>query len=84
LRLNNKLPVEKMLKHRWQETNPADKVRTLWDLALIEVFINPEYATIKRVSTPVENLRRMIGVYTQIDVSKMKSDFYESLQSSRN
>ncbi len=73
--LNDALPLKKMLKQRWEETNPQDTVRTLWDLALVEAFVKPEFATLKAVLTPPENTHRLIKIYAKIDVQGMKTDF---------
>ena len=78
--LRDGMPIEKMLKQRWEETNPQDTVRTLWDLALVEAFINPQMATIKWVQAPPENTNRMVRVYTSINEEKMKADFIAGLR----
>ncbi|OAQ38950.1 nucleoside hydrolase [Pedobacter psychrophilus] len=73
-------PVLKYLKQRWLDTNPDDKVRTLWDVALVEAYLNPSFATIKKVKTPLENTPRSISVYTKFDNRKMKESYYQSIQ----
>lgn len=75
------VPLENMLKQRWEETNPRDNIRTLWDLALVEAFIKPELAETKLVMTPPENTQRMIKIYAKIDMQKMKTDFITKLKS---
>ncbi len=82
--LSDDVPVERLLKQRWQETNPQDKVRTLWDLALVEAFLKPEYAVMKQVVTPPENVQRLIKIYSQIDVPKMKEAFFQILKNKAN
>ena len=62
---SNDVSLEKMLKQRWEETNPQDTVRTLWDLALVESFIKPMFTEIKQVLTPPENTQRKIWVYME-------------------
>ncbi len=79
--LNDKVPVQHMLKQRWEETNPQDRVRTLWDLALVQAFLQPKSATIKKVLTPPENRQRLITIYSGIDVQGMKADFHQLLKS---
>jgi purine nucleosidase len=71
--LRNDVPLEKMLKQRWEETNPQDSIRTLWDLALAEAFINPNMAIISEVPAPPE-------IFSKINVSVLKDDFMESLK----
>jgi inosine-uridine nucleoside N-ribohydrolase len=79
-KLSSDVPLEQMLKQRWEETNPQDTIRTLWDLALVEAFVKPEYAIIKQVLTPAENKQRMIKIYSKIDVQKMEDDFFMYLK----
>jgi inosine-uridine nucleoside N-ribohydrolase len=78
--LRDQSVVEKMLKQRWEETNPQDSIRTLWDLALIEAFVKPEFAEMKQVFTPPENTQRLIRIFSKINEQKMKDDFVESLK----
>ncbi len=78
--LRDDVPLENMLKQRWQQTNPQDAVRTLWDLALVEAFLQPGYANVKEVLTPPENTQRIIKIYSQINVQKMKDDFIKKLK----
>lgn len=71
------------LKQRWQETNPDDKVRTLWDLALVQAYLEPAEAIKQTVLTPPENTQRYINVYTNIDIKKMKAVFYQTINKLR-
>ncbi len=80
-KLSTEIPLEQMLKQRWEETNPQDTIRTLWDLALVQAFVKPAYATIKKVLTPPENTQRLIRIYSKIDVQKMEDDFFQVLKS---
>lgn len=71
-------PVCKILTRRWDEVN-AGKTWIMWDLALIEAITNPDFATLQKAKTPPENTQRQINVYTEIDVQKMKADFWKTL-----
>lgn len=79
-RLDESLPVEKMLEDRWREHNPQDATRVMWDLALVEAYLNPESATIRRVDTPPENQRRQISAYVKIDEMALAEDYWRALQ----
>ncbi len=79
-RINERVPTQHLLKKRWQETNPNDKVRTLWDLALVEAYLLPQRATIQAVSTPPENTKRMIKAYVRIDEKALTDDFWRVVQ----
>ncbi len=74
-RVNDAVSVQYVLKKRWQETNPDDKIRTLWDLALVEAYLVPEKAAIREVSTPPENEKRLIKVYVKVDEKALTDDW---------
>jgi inosine-uridine nucleoside N-ribohydrolase len=80
-RLSDHVPVEKMLSDRWKETNPNDKSRTLWDLALVEAYLNPSFSTIVEVAAPPENTARNVKIYSKIDRNALTLDFWKSLKS---
>ena len=75
-KVDEKVPVQYILKKRWQETNPDDKIRTLWDLALVEAYLNPNQATLQSVSTPPENAKRLINIYSKLDITALTNDFW--------
>ncbi len=79
--LADEVPVEKMLKDRWEETHPQDQTRVLWDLALVQAVLRPELATVTTVRTPPENTPRDIRLYRAIDVPGMRADFFARLRS---
>lgn len=69
--------ISKYLSARWDVVH-AGKNWIMWDLALIEAILHPELATLEESTTPPENTRRSIHVFTHIDVEKMKADFWKS------
>ena len=58
-------PVTQLLKNRWDDVH-AGKEWIMWDLALMEAILHPEWATIKVVSGPPENGGREVSVFTHI------------------
>ena len=48
----------------------------MWDLALIEAIANPEFSKVNTFKTPPQNLERNIKIYTYIDSTNMKIDFW--------
>ncbi|MCU0470504.1 MAG: nucleoside hydrolase [Arcicella sp.] len=82
-RLDAKYPVENLLKQRWIESNPDDKTRIIWDLALVEAYLSPELAKVKSVKTPPENHQHKVNVYVKIDREKMFNRFWEKLRAYR-
>jgi purine nucleosidase len=79
--LSDEVPGEKLLKDRWEETNPQDQTRVLWDLALVQAVLRPELATLAPAPTPPENTARQIRIYSAIDVAGMRADFFAQLKS---
>jgi inosine-uridine nucleoside N-ribohydrolase len=77
--LSEDVPAEKMLRDRWQETNPQDQTRVLWDLALVQAVLRPELARLAPARTPPENTAREIRLYREIDVAGMRADFFRQL-----
>ena len=68
------------LMNRWDNhLDPLRKERVLWDLALIEAYLRPDWA--KKI--PVEMSRdysgRQIDFYTEIDAKKMMDDFEKTI-----
>jgi len=78
-KLNEEIEIEKILKHRWMQHNPQDKKRVMWDLALVEAFLNPEKASIREVITPPENTHRKIQAYIKIQHDELADDFWKCL-----
>jgi purine nucleosidase len=66
-RLDESIEAEKILADRWRVQNPQDETRVMWDLALIEAYLNPALVQLKTVKTPPENRQRNIKAYTKIN-----------------
>lgn len=76
-----KHPLLDFLYMRWvNHVGGAKYSRIVWDLALVEGLIHPEYAHEILVDTPPENSSRKVYVYTSIDEVAMKADFFRSLR----
>ena len=79
-RLDESNEVEKILEDRWREQNPQDETRVMWDLALIEAYLNPAMAQLETVKTPPENNQRNIRAYFKIDERALTDDFWRILK----
>jgi len=79
-RLDEKLEVEKILENRWREQNPQDESRVMWDLALVEAYLNPELAKIEPVMTPPENTQRPIKAFISINEKEIAVDFWKNIR----
>jgi len=78
--LDESIEIEKILADRWRIQNPQDKTRIMWDLALIEAYLHPEWSKIAEVQSPPENLQRLVKVYVSIDAEKMKKEFWRIIK----
>jgi inosine-uridine nucleoside N-ribohydrolase len=74
--LDESVEIEKILENRWREQNPQDATRILWDLALVEAYLNPKISPTLKVMTPPENTPRFIHIYKSIDAKALTDDFY--------
>lgn len=79
-RMDEKVAIEKILASRWREQNPQDEKRVIWDLALVEAYLNPAWVTLKVVRTPPENKQRKVKVYTHIQEQLLADDFWKVLK----
>ncbi|MGZ8558967.1 MAG: nucleoside hydrolase [Chitinophagaceae bacterium] len=79
-RLNENIPVEKILEDRWKEQNPQDTIRVMWDLALVEAYLQPVFSKIGIVNPPPENKKRKIKVITAINEEELYADFWNILK----
>lgn len=80
-KLDDSNEAEKILKDRWKEQNPQDATRVMWDLALVEAYLNPMLVKIeKSVKTPPENKSRNIQAYIKVDETAIANDFWKVLK----
>lgn len=79
-KLDESKEAEKILENRWREQNPQDETRVMWDLALVEAYLNPSLSQIQTVKTPPENKQRKIRAYTKIDEKALANDFWKVLK----
>ncbi|RIV23809.1 nucleoside hydrolase [Fibrisoma montanum] len=73
-------PVEQLMERRWRETNPQDKTRVLWDVALVQAYLRPALADVISVPTPPENHQQLVKIWTKIDQKGMYDDFWEQVK----
>ncbi|NBC03579.1 MAG: hypothetical protein GVY20_07735, partial [Bacteroidetes bacterium] len=68
-------PTVEILERRWDEVSAGDSW-IMWDLALVEAMIHPEWATFETVSAPPENGGREIVMISDIDEDQMREEFW--------
>ena len=79
--LDGKHPLGDFLVERWfQHLDGSRKARIIWDLALIEAFLHPEWAEEVTVTTSRDSGNRAISFYKSIEAEKMKNDFFAEMK----
>ncbi|THH34609.1 nucleoside hydrolase [Neolewinella litorea] len=78
-RLDRSGPIGAYLKARWQNFAPGAESWIMWDVALLQAFLHPKQATQIQVTTPPENTRRQVWIYTDIDEEAMARDYWQRL-----
>jgi len=63
----------------WTKEDPEKLKWIMWDLAIIEALAHSGLAVKETFTTPPENTKRDIGVYTSIDVETMMDDFWKNV-----
>ncbi|MEM9645211.1 MAG: nucleoside hydrolase [Planctomycetota bacterium] len=64
------------LTTKWKARFPEFENWVMWDLALVEAILHPEFATSKEVFTPPENVQRVVRLYDSINVQAMRDDYW--------
>lgn len=71
-----------LLMDRWYEhIDGGRKMRVVWDLALIQAILFPEWTKQTTIVSSKDNGQRKIHYYSAIDASKMKTEFFRKLKS---
>jgi purine nucleosidase len=78
--LNSNIPVEKILEDRWINHFESSQSRIMWDLALVEAYLNPSFSQKTKAFTPFENTKRSIAIFSKINASKAEADFWTILK----
>ena len=70
----------KHLQKRWVDHIDGDRrSRTLWDLALVTLFIHPEFGETETITTSRDSGHRPVTFYKSIDADAIYQDFYTTL-----
>ncbi|MCG9894406.1 MAG: nucleoside hydrolase [Fimbriimonadaceae bacterium] len=73
-------PVSEFLMHHWYgHLDRGRDLRVLWDLALVEILLDPSAARIETVAGPPENGSRPIQVVLDFDSDRLKANFFARL-----
>jgi purine nucleosidase len=77
---DDNVPIEKILADRWREQNPQDKTRVMWDLALVQAYLLPEFSETLLVNSPPENKSFTVRIYSKIERDALMEDFWRVLK----
>jgi purine nucleosidase len=77
---DDNIPLEKILADRWREQNPQDQTRVMWDLALVQAYLLPDYSETLTVYSPPENKSFTVKIYSKIDKDALVTDFWKVLK----
>ncbi len=70
----------KYLQKRWRDhLDGGRRSRVLWDLALVAIYLHPEWAQVERIKTSRDNGNRRITFYKNLNVDAIYQDFYQTL-----
>ncbi|WP_194775361.1 nucleoside hydrolase [Pararhodonellum marinum] len=79
-RLDDSIPIQKILQNRWREQNPQDRTRVMWDLALVQAYLLPQHSETLQVNSPPENKSFTVKIYSKIDKEAFVADFWRVLK----
>ncbi len=74
------IPIEKILADRWRNHFAKDKIRVLWDLALVQAYLLPKHSEIQVVNSPPENKSITVKIFSKIDKEYFMEDFWKVLR----
>jgi len=68
------------LRRRWETNATNDQTRIMWDVALLQAFLEPSQGNEIHVATPPENTQRRVWLYDDIDAEGMEMAYWARLQ----
>ncbi len=79
-KLRGKHPLGDLLCDRWfNHLDGLRKKRAIWDLALVQAMLHPEWTEKVTIITSADNGGREIHYFKAIDADKMKEEFFAKL-----
>ena len=78
-RLDQSGEVGVYLKRKWEERFGDAKEWVMWDVALLQAYLEPRQGTERMVITPPENVQRKVYMYTDIEEGVMLEDYWRAL-----
>ncbi len=75
--LKGKNELGNLIIERWEQVAGDLESWIMWDVAIIQAVLHPEWAIEVLHQTPPENVSRKIHLYTDIDAGEMKENFWK-------
>jgi len=79
-RLDKSGEVGTYLKQKWEERFGDFDSWVMWDVALLQAYLEPSQGAEQMVLTPPENVQRKVWMYTDIKKEAMLQDYWEVLE----
>lgn len=76
-RLKSEEGIDGMLKERWNKVNKDETDWIMWDFAIVQALLNPQWTKEALRNTPPENTPRKIYVYSEINSAAIMDDFWK-------
>lgn len=67
------------LTEKWKARFANFENWVMWDLALVEAILHPEFAKTRSIWTPPENTKRRITIYETINIQRMRDDYWKTI-----
>jgi len=76
-RLKSNEGIDGMLKDRWNTVNKNGSDWIMWDFAIVQAVLNPQWTKQVLRDAPPENTSRKIYVYSEINTAAIMEDFWK-------
>jgi purine nucleosidase len=77
---DDNIPLEKILADRWREHAAESETRIMWDLALVQAYLLPQYTEILMVNSPAESKSFTVRIFSKIDKEALVEDFWINMK----
>ncbi|MEM0925376.1 MAG: nucleoside hydrolase [Planctomycetota bacterium] len=67
------------LTAKWNARFAEFDTWVMWDLALVQALIHPEWAKTVQISTPPENERRVVTLFQEVNGDSMRDDYWDAI-----
>lgn len=79
-KMDDNIPLEKILADRWREHAAQSETRVMWDLALVQAYLLPQHSEMLTVNSPPENKSYTVRIFSKIHKEALVDDFWAYLK----